>query len=84
MQIRFRLIITPLFFLFSATAQISATDPEFEAVPVNGNDQVDWILQTQFTLPKNTLTGGFDTESLLFFNIDSTGTAYNFKEEKNE
>lgn len=69
------------FCVVQAFAQLSSTDPEFEAQPVGGKEQLEQVLQTQFILPKMVLASDFETTITLFFNIDSIGNAFNFKSE---
>jgi TonB family protein len=60
-------------------AQISSTDPEFEAKLVGGNQDIDQVIQTQLTLPKTMLTGGFEKFVTCYFNLDSAGRAVSLK-----
>lgn len=69
-------------FVFSAAifnGQISPTDPEFEAIPVDGREQMEQILQTQLTLPKTLLTPGYGDDLIIYFDLDSAGHAVNEK-----
>ena len=76
-------ILTILFFsICKSPAQITPTDAEFEAQPIGIKDQLDNFLQTQFTMPKFLLQSDFNEKVLVFFNIDSLGSATHLKFDK--
>lgn len=60
-------------------AQLSSTAPEYEAHPVGGKEQLDWVFQTQLTLSKLILNPDFELNVTVFFNVDSTGNAVDLK-----
>ncbi len=63
--------------ILTTKAQISATDPEFEAIPVGGKEQMEQVLQTQLNLPKVILTPNFGADVIAYFSLDSAGNAIN-------
>lgn len=67
------------FWVFSLSAQTSATSPEYEGKVVGGKEQIEQVLQTQLTLPKILLTSNFDVEITTFFDLDTAGKAVNIK-----
>lgn len=57
----------------------SPTDPEYEAHPFGEKQQLEQVIETQFTLPKQLQNFKFEVEYTAFLNIDSLGNAVNIR-----
>jgi protein TonB len=78
MKIIFQLLWAMLVLVSKFYAQISPTDPEFEAIPIGIKDQLENTLSCQFTMPKALLNAEFNQKVIIYLNVDSTGHPYNF------
>ncbi|MEI6020856.1 MAG: energy transducer TonB [Bacteroidota bacterium] len=63
-------------------AQISPTDPEFEAIPIGIKEQLENTLESQLTMPKILLNTNYTEKVIVYLNIDSSGQAYHIKFDK--
>ena len=68
--------------MMSVKAQTSSTDPIYEAKLVSGKEDLEQIIQTQFTLPKSLLTAGFEKQITCYFNLDPAGKPVKIKFEQ--
>lgn len=65
-------------FTFLFVGKLSAQAPDqYPAQAIGGKEQVEQILETQFTLPKTLLTSNFDVQYTASFDLDSVGNAIN-------
>ncbi len=71
--------------LFFSVSFAQTLVSEFETEVIGGKDQLEQVVQTQFSLPKVLLTNGFNTSIQVFFDLDSLGNAIhvNFNEAYN-
>ena len=82
---RFSITLLGIMVVCSKTfAQSSPTDPIFEGQVYGGKEQIEQVLQTQFVMPKQFQNFKFNAEFIVFFNIDSTGSAVNYNFEGSE
>lgn len=63
-------------------AQITPTDPEFEAIPIGIKDQLENTMACQLNMPKILLNTDYNEKVIVYLNIDSSGHAYNMKFDK--
>ncbi len=70
-------------FIFCFSLQISSQNSpisyEYQAFAIGGLDQIEQVLQTQFTLPKSVNQLKFNDAITVFLNVDSLGNATNLK-----
>ena len=69
-------------FTGAVLGQTPSTAYAIDAYPLGGKEQLDQVLETQLTLPKTLLTSQFETASVAYFDVDSSGKAVNIKVEK--
>lgn len=64
---------------FTLMARPQSNNYAIEAMPEGGKENIEQVLQTQLTLPKTILTSGFETDLVVYFNVDSTGAPADVK-----